>query len=53
MVSEHAELTRSRYAERLLGDWEVEAPKFWQICPKEMLDRLDHPLTDEAEAATA
>ena len=34
-------------------DWVVEAPKFWQICPTEMLTRLEHPLSEEAEAASA
>ncbi len=53
LVAEHVELTRSRFAQRLLDDWVVEAPKFWQICPREMIDRLDHPLSEDAEAASA
>ena len=39
--------------ERLLDDWEVEVGKFWQVCPKEMIDRLDHPLSDDTQAARA
>ena len=40
-------------AERLLNDWDREVAKFWQVVPKEMLDRLEHPLTREAVAAGA
>jgi len=28
-------------------------PRFVQICPKEMLDRLEYPLSDEAQAVPA
>ncbi len=48
LVVEHAKLTDSRFAHTLLADWEHEIGKFWQICPHEMVDRLDHPLDDEA-----
>ena len=51
LVTEHARETGSRHAQRLLDDWDVEVGRFWQICPKEMIGRLDHPLTDAAEAA--
>jgi glutamate synthase (NADPH/NADH) large chain len=53
LVAEHRRETNSALASRLLDDWEVEAGRFWQVCPKEMLDRLDHPLADDAEAARA
>ena len=33
----------------LLHDWDREIARFWQVCPKEMLGRLDHAL--EAEEA--
>ena len=53
LVAEHARETGSRYAQGLLDDWEVEIGHFRQVCPKEMLDRLDHPLSDAPEAARA
>ena len=31
----------------ILADWAYELPKFQQVCPKEMVSRLDHPLVDE------
>ena len=43
--------TGSVYAEALLGDWDRTAGRMWQIVPKEMLDRLEHPVTREAEDA--
>jgi len=53
LVAEHARETGSRFAARLLDDWEIALPRFRQVCPKEMLDRLDHPLADEPAAETA
>ena len=46
LVVEHAQLTGSRFAAALLADWDREALKFWQVCPYEMLERLEHPLDD-------
>ena len=43
----------ARAAAEILRHWEEELPKFRQIVPKEMLNRLAHPLTDEAEAVRA
>ena len=44
LVGEHVRETQSRFAERLLVDWALERDKFWQIVPKEMIDRLEHPI---------
>ncbi len=33
--------------------WDLELPRLVQIGPKEMLNRLEQPLDDSAEAATA
>ncbi|MDB5538469.1 MAG: glutamate synthase subunit alpha [Devosia sp.] len=49
LVREHAHETGSAFAEGLLRDWERTRGLFWQVCPKEMLGRIDHPL--EAEEA--
>ncbi|MBT3926321.1 MAG: glutamate synthase large subunit, partial [Rhodospirillaceae bacterium] len=53
LVREHYSETQSRFTERLLADWTLEAGNFWQICPKEMITRLDQPLSDTAAAQTA
>jgi glutamate synthase (NADPH/NADH) large chain len=49
LVEEHARETGSALAEGLLRDWDREIERFWQVCPKEMVGRLDHAL--EAEEA--
>ena len=53
LIERHVEETGSPRAADILRHWEEELPKFRQIVPKEMLSRLTHPLSDEAEAATA
>ena len=53
LIEQHAEETQSRFARRLLNDWMLERGKFWQIAPKEMLDKLAHPLSDARPAKLA
>ncbi|MFQ5785481.1 MAG: hypothetical protein ACE5H8_11755, partial [Alphaproteobacteria bacterium] len=53
LVAEHARETDSARARRLIDEWDTARERFWQVCPKEMLARLDHPLSDEAAAETA
>jgi glutamate synthase (NADPH/NADH) large chain len=49
LVREHAAQTGSARATGILRHWDEELPKFWQICPKEMLRRLPRPLSDRVE----
>jgi glutamate synthase (NADPH/NADH) large chain len=53
LIVEHERETGSRVAEGVLRDWDLVLGRFWQICPKEMVDRLAHPLEtpNPAEAA--
>ena len=53
LVRDHALATRSTFAGEILQDWEFEIGRFWQICPKEMTDRLAHALDDGRQALTA
>ena len=53
MIEEHEAETHSQLALGILTHWDLELPRFWQVCPKEMVNRLDHPLLDEAEAERA
>lgn len=46
LIAEHLAETGSPRADAILSGWEWELPKFWQICPKEMVGRLQHPLED-------
>ncbi len=51
LIATHAQETHSKLAERLLVNWERELPTFWQVVPKEMLDKLDVPVTPPGAAA--
>ncbi|WP_299669477.1 glutamate synthase large subunit [uncultured Ruegeria sp.] len=53
LIERHAEETNSRKALDILQHWEVEKRHFLQVCPKEMLNNLSHPLTSEAAAVPA
>jgi glutamate synthase (NADPH/NADH) large chain len=53
MVEEHARRTDSKWAQTVLADWEHWFGRIWQVCPKEMLSRLAHPLDDSVAAVAA
>jgi len=44
LVEQHHRATQSRYAERILRDWDLEMPKFWQIVPMEIVPLLQNPI---------
>jgi glutamate synthase (NADPH/NADH) large chain len=45
LIERHASETGSRKAQDILQHWELERGHFVQVCPKEMLDKIPHPLT--------
>ena len=53
LIADHVRETQSEFAANLLREWDVVAPRFWQVCPREMLTRLEHPLSDEPAEARA
>ncbi|WP_018631821.1 glutamate synthase large subunit [Neomegalonema perideroedes] len=53
LVEAHVQETRSPRGREILENWEEALARFWQICPKEMVARLSHPLSDRAEAAAS
>lgn len=46
LIEEHYRETGSNHANMILLDWDRARRQFWQVCPKEMLSRLEHPLSD-------
>jgi glutamate synthase (NADPH/NADH) large chain len=50
LVEEHLRETGSALADDLLRKWDVSLGQFWQVCPKEMIGRLDHALEAEERA---
>ncbi|CUK14152.1 Glutamate synthase [NADPH] large chain precursor [Ruegeria denitrificans] len=53
LIETHQAETFSRKAADILQHWDVEKANFLQVCPKEMLNNLSHPLTNEATAVPA
>ncbi|MBI5163636.1 MAG: glutamate synthase large subunit [Magnetospirillum sp.] len=51
LVGEHLANTQSPHAAAILADWSRERARFWQVVPKEILSRLDSPLTRDGVAA--
>jgi glutamate synthase (NADPH) large chain len=51
LITEHRMETGSGFAEEILAQWELILPRFWQVVPKEMLERQSHPLTQARTAA--
>ncbi|MDQ0465443.1 glutamate synthase (NADPH/NADH) large chain [Caulobacter ginsengisoli] len=47
LIAEHARETGSAFAAGLLRDWDRVRGQFWQVCPKEMISRISHPLSDQ------
>ncbi len=50
LVQTHVKRTHSRFALTLLNDWELELRNFWQVAPREMVSRLEHPMDSASEA---
>jgi glutamate synthase domain-containing protein 3 len=53
LIERHAAETESPRAAEILRNWDESLPRFRQIVPKEMLSRLEHPLSDAPEAVRA
>jgi glutamate synthase (NADPH/NADH) large chain len=51
LITRHAGETQSRFAAQILNDWMTARKRFWQVVPKEMLGRLEHPIGPEEETA--
>jgi glutamate synthase (NADPH/NADH) large chain len=53
LIARHVAETGSRFAEGLLLDWDGTRARLWQVVPKEMLARLEHPLDELAPSLQA
>ena len=47
LIEAHQKATDSKWSEAILRDWDRWRKRFWQVCPKEMLNRIEHPLSDK------
>ncbi|WP_315759819.1 glutamate synthase large subunit [Sphingomonas sp. Y38-1Y] len=46
LVAAHAEATDSKWSTGLLDDWDRVRGAFWQVVPREMIERLEVPIDD-------
>jgi len=53
LIERHVEETTSRKGQDILQHWDIELAHFVQVCPKEMLDKISHPLGIEEQAVPA
>ena len=45
LLEKHAVETESRIAQEILRNWDIEVNNFVQVCPKEMLNKIPHPIS--------
>ena len=53
LIERHAAETQSAKATRILDNWENERNNFLQVCPREMVSRLPHPLEETVKVKSA
>ena len=46
-LKEFASETKSKIADKILSNFDLELKNFVQVCPIEMLDKLDNPISDK------
>ena len=51
LIERHVAETKSRKAQDILQHWDLEKGNFLQVCPKEMLNKIAHPLGIEDSVA--
>ena len=45
LILEHLEETNSKVSKYIIDNFDEEIKKFVQVCPKEMIDKLENPIT--------
>ena len=45
LILEHFNETQSKLSEKILKNYSNEIKNFKQVCPKEMLDKLENPIS--------
>jgi glutamate synthase (NADPH/NADH) large chain len=53
MIQDHVAHTNSTLGQEILANWETHRTHFWQVCPKEMLSRLQFPIEPHAAESVA
>tara|TARA_Y100000590_G_scaffold8259_1_gene10350 strand:- start:4983 stop:9485 length:4503 start_codon:yes stop_codon:yes gene_type:complete len=53
LISEHFKETKSKISEKILSNFNYELKNFKQVCPKEMLDKLEYSITTKTKVSKA
>lgn len=53
LINEHFKETQSKISQKILENFDKEIKNFKQVCPKEMLDKLENPLTEKLRISKA
>tara|TARA_Y100000590_G_scaffold245000_1_gene275369 strand:+ start:4058 stop:8557 length:4500 start_codon:yes stop_codon:yes gene_type:complete len=53
MIYEYLKETQSKIAEKIINNFNNEVKNFWQVCPKEMLDKLTNPISTKQKILKA
>ena len=48
LIEEHYKETNSALSKKIINNFETEIINFFQICPKEMLDKLENPISNKS-----
>ena len=48
IIEEHFKETNSKLSNEIIKNFDKEILNFVQVCPKEMLDKLKHPITTKS-----
>ncbi len=51
LIGQHVKHTQSGFAEHLLINWDRTEKNMWQVVPKEMINKLEHPVHADAVKA--
>ena len=46
LIERHFEETNSEISKKILNNFKIEINNFYQVCPKEMLDKLKNPISE-------
>ena len=49
LILEHAHETNSKASKIIISNFDQEIKNFIQVCPKEMIDKLQNPITLKSE----
>ena len=50
LITKHYQETGSKTSKTIIDNFDDEIKNFYQICPKEMLDKLDNPISNKSQS---